>query len=274
MAELTVMVGLDGSGREDCARGLGEVAHAEEEAFALLRQGRDAVLDAPNLRSRTRRGLAQRAAAMGCPVRAVLVAAPLETCLRAQPGREEALCEQRRSFSPPQEWEGFDEVQLVYPAGGPDLSLHALFFGEQGLMFLSQDCPFHAHSVGKHCALAARNCARLCPDDSALWLAALLHDIGKAQTKAFLDSHGQPSPSAHFYGHEHVSAYESLFVRFPAAVPERERLRVSALAAWHMQPASFGSERTRERYLRLWGEDFFRDVMAVAWSDRLAMGKE
>ena len=46
-------------------------------------------------------------------------------------------------------------------------------------------------------------------------LAALLHDIGKRQTKGVFDSHGNPSPTAHYYRHEFASAYESLFVEIP-----------------------------------------------------------
>ena len=101
-------------------------------------------------------------------------------------------------------------------------------------------------------------------------LAGLLPDVGTARTKAFGDSHGLPSPTAHFYGHECASAYALLFLRFPACVPEGERLRVSAMAAWHMVPFFFSNERTRARYLRLWGEDFLRDMEALDRADRAA----
>ena len=94
--------------------------------------------------------------------------------------------------------------------------------------------------------------------------------MAKARTKAFRDSHGLPSPTAHFYGHECASAYAILFLRFPACVPEGERLRVSAMAAWHMVPFFFSNEHTRARYLRLWGEDFLRDMEALDRADRAA----
>ena len=121
-----------------------------------------------------------------------------------------------------------------------------------------------------HCLRTARGLARERPGEAALWLAGLLHDVGKARTKAFRDSHGLPSPTAHFYGHECASAYAILFLRFPACVPEGERLRVSAMAAWHMVPFFFFNERTRARYLRLWGEDFLRDMEALDRADRAA----
>ena len=98
--------------------------------------------------------------------------------------------------------------------------------------------------------------------------AALLHDIGKRQTKAFFDSHGNPSPTAHYYGHEFASAYESLFVKFPAAVPESERLRVAALIVWHMTPHFFTQEKTRARYERLLGKKMLDDLAVIERSDR------
>lgn len=70
--------------------------------------------------------------------------------------------------------------------------------------------------------------------------------------------------------HECASAYAILFLRFPACVPEGERLRVSAMAAWHMVPFFFSNEHTRARYLRLWGEDFLRDMEALDRADRAA----
>ena len=46
-------------------------------------------------------------------------------------------------------------------------------------------------------------------------------------------------------------------------------MRVSALIVWHMMPHHFiGSEKTRERYLRLWGEDFMNDVLIIEQADR------
>ena len=53
-------------------------------------------------------------------------------------------------------------------------------------------------------------------------------------------------------------------------MPEGERLRVSAMAAWHMVPFFFFNEHTRARYLRLWGEDFLRDMEALDRADRAA----
>ena len=268
--EFVMMTGLDGSGREEEALGCGyPVVHTEEEALTLLRSGQSAVLDAPNLRARSRKAFLERIRKLECKTRVVLVARNIETCCAALPQRREEIRAQYLAFYPPYAYEGWDEIELRYAPDAKMITPAELFFGKEGLVFLSQDNPFHKHSVGMHCIRAARITAQKKPQDAALWCASLLHDIGKAKTKAFVDSKGNPSATAHYYGHEFASAYESLFVKLPKAIREEERLRIGALISWHMMPHHFiGSEKTRERYLRLWGEDFMNDVLIIEQADR------
>ena len=270
--EYVMMTGLDGSGRREYAQTIGHtVVHTEDEAVALLKSGTSCVLDAPNLRARSRKAFLERLGRIRCRRRIVLTARNVDLCKGALPDEAETIHDQYLSFYPPQPYEGWDDITLLFAEDTQFTTLDELFFGQNGLVFLSQDNPFHKHSVGMHCIRAARNAAKLRPDSETLWLAALLHDIGKAQTKAFVNSHGQPSPTAHYYGHEFASAYESLFVRFPNAVEERQRLRISALIVWHMMPHHFiGNDKTRARYERLWGADFMRDVLLIEQCDREA----
>ena len=270
--EFIMMTGLDGSGRSEYAKAIGHtVVHTEDEAVALLKNGSSCVLDAPDLRARSRKAFLERISRVRCRKRIVLTARNVGLCKAALPEATETIHEQYLSFYPPQPYEGWDDISLVFAEDARFITLDELFFGQDGLVFLSQDNPFHKHSVGMHCIRAARNAAVLRPDDRSLWLAALLHDIGKAQTKAFVNSHGKPTETAHYYGHEFASAYESLFVRFPNAVEERQRLRISALISWHMMPHHFiGNEKTRARYERLWGAEFMRDVLIIERSDREA----
>lgn len=270
--EFVMLIGLDGSGREAYARALRlPAAHTEEEALRLLQSGQSCVLDAPNLRARSRKAFLERIRRVDCIKRCVLVARNVEKCMDEMPDMAESIRAQYLSFYPPQPYEGWDDISLVFADDAHFISMDELFFGSDGLVFLSQDNPFHKHSVGMHCIRAARITAQCAPDDTTLWLASLLHDIGKAKTKAFLNSKGEKSETAHYYGHEFASAYESLFVRFPKAVEDKHRLRVSALIVWHMMPHHFvGNEKTRARYERLWGAEFMRDMLIIERSDREA----
>ena len=264
---LTMVIGLDGSGREN-VQAEGTRIRTAEEAVRLVKGGDSALLDAPNLRARTRRGILEQLRGVPAVKRAVVTLRPVEQCRVRCPEREKEVWEQYLSFQPPETYEGWDEIELRYDESCEKIELMELFFGKDGLVFLPQDNPFHKHSIGMHCLLAARWAAKERPDDAALQLAALLHDIGKRQTKAFFDSHGNPSPTAHYYGHEFASAYESLFVKFPAAVPESERLRVAALIVWHMTPHFFTQEKTRARYERLLGKKMLDDLAVIERSDR------
>lgn len=268
---LLMMIGFEGSGRTAYANSTGlPVVYNQSDALRALTQGKSVVFDAPNLRSRSRKAFIDQVTALGCEARAVLMATPLEQCLCAMPQVRSLIREQYLSFYPPYDYEGWADIKVVHPETCDFVSLVDLFFGKQGLVFIPQNNPFHAHSIGMHCLIAAKNVALSKPDDIALWLAALLHDIGKAKTKAFLDNHGRPTATAHYYNHEFASAYESLFVRLPDQVTQRQRLRVSALIVWHMLPHFFTNERTKNRYLRLWGQAFFDDVRLLEAADKSA----
>lgn len=270
--EFIMVMGLDGSGRSEYAQSLKDtVVHTEAEALRLIHDGQSCVLDAPNLSEKQRKAFLQRIREVSCKKRIVLTARNAEICMNLLPERAEDIRRQYLSFHPPQKNEGWDEITLLYADDAQFISLDDLFFGKNGLVFLSQDNPFHRHSVGMHCIRAARIAASLRPDDVTLWLASLLHDIGKAKTKAFIDSKGNPSPTAHYYKHEYASSYDSLFVRFPKAVEEQHRLRVSALIAGHMKPHHFiANEKTRARYERLWGKEFVEDMFIIERADREA----
>ena len=70
---------------------------------------------------------------------------------------------------------------------------------------------------------------------------ALLHDIGKFKTKSFIsEKNGTKLDYAHFYGHENVGAYDSLFYAtdIPSYDPEDNsdnKLRRALLINLHMQ---------------------------------------
>lgn len=66
-----------------------------------------------------------------------------------------------------------------------------------------------------------------------LQIAALCHDLSKFKCKSFYDGKGNPTNEAHFYNHEHVSAYDYLCAEAPWA-NKNEVILISNLIANHM----------------------------------------
>lgn len=79
-------------------------------------------------------------------------------------------------------------------------------------MDFDQDNPYHTLSLKEHC----NKCFEYVKKNdryfsgyarSVIEEAALFHDIGKILTKDYHDARGNPSETAHYYGHENVGAY-------------------------------------------------------------------
>ena len=95
----------------------------------------------------------------------------------------------------------------------------------------------------------------------------MLHDIGKAFTKAFKNSRGEDTDIAHYYEHHHVSAYDSLFYTQPAL----DVLYVAGVIQWHMRPFELErvphAEKAAAKFKRLIGDKMYADVMALHEAD-------
>lgn len=87
---LTMVIGLDGSGRED-VQAEGIRIRTAEEAVRLVKGGDSAVLDAPNLRARTRKGILEQLCGVPAVKRAVVTLRPVEQCRARCPEREKEV---------------------------------------------------------------------------------------------------------------------------------------------------------------------------------------
>ena len=96
--------------------------------------------------------------------------------------------------------------------------------------------------------------------------AAMIHDCGKIFCKTFKNSKGEITGQAHYYSHEHCGSYNSLFYDMPC-----DNLYVAVLIRWHMQPYFWEKDnnvKLRNKYLSLWGEDLYRDIMYLHEADK------
>lgn len=110
---------------------------------------------------------------------------------------------------------------------------------------IPHDNPHHLLSIGDHmCACTnylVKKYQTLLNIDTLeiIQMATFFHDIGKPFTKTFFDSKGNPSEVAHYYGHEHVSAYMYLFTCKASCLKDdynlNKELLVADLIALHMR---------------------------------------
>lgn len=127
----------------------------------------------------------------------------------------------------------------------------------------AQHNPHHSFDVYTHIAKAVE----AVPAETALRLAALLHDVGKPQCYT-----EDESGCGHFYGHAHISARmaEEILARLKAPTALREQ--VVFLVENHMD--LFEADRkTMLRRLSKWGEERTKALMTLQKADFAATGE-
>ena len=135
---------------------------------------------------------------------------------------EEVIDMMARQFQIPMIGEGFDHIYFCqnnwrYFCDEDGKIKYEYISADYDTVYeFDQDNPFHTLSLGSHmdktfdyvCTRLGK--AALHPKYCALLEAALWHDIGKMVTKDYHDRKGNPTKTAHYYGHENVGAYITL----------------------------------------------------------------
>lgn len=238
-----------------------------------LKANKNMIYDATNISYKTRMAFLQRLNKLEVEKIAIMVATPYEQCLIRNSQRERQVPEEviKRmyfNFYVPQYFEGWDDIQIKYTNN------YIFFFGD--LEDIKQDNPHHKLTVLEHCKkteeiLNKQNGQLSIPIN----FAGRLHDIGKLETKTFINSKGEKTDIAHFYNHEKVSAYDSLFhvnlrSRIEMMKDEEFVLETIKLIQWHMLPWTKMSEKTEQKYKKLLGENFWNDLMILHKADKEA----
>ena len=302
MTKLFLMIGLPASGKSTLAEQIAKSEDAEivssdnirkelygdeniqgdnNKVFRILQEriinglknNKNMIYDATNISYKTRIAFLQRLNKLEVEKIAIMVATPYEQCLIRNSQRERQVPEEviKRmyfNFYVPQYFEGWDDIQIKYTNN------HMFFFGD--LEDIEQDNPHHKLTVLEHCKkteeiLNKQNGQLSIPIN----LAGRLHDIGKLKTKTFINSKGKKTNIAHFYNHEKVSAYDSLFYvnlrsRIEMMKDEEFALETIKLIQWHMLPWTEMSEKTEQKYKKLLGENFWNDLMILHKADEEA----
>lgn len=304
---LVMMVGLVGSGKSTYAKQLAKKMSAKvfssdelrEEMFddvdnqennqklfqelhkrikECLRSGNNAIYDATNISSKRRRGFLDKLKNIDCIKRCVIMATPYERCLennrsRARQVPEWVIERMYRKWQTPHWFEGWDNVTIEYwdnkhfvrPVEVAD-----------SLLGFDQQNPHHTLTLGEHLFKTFKMCNLDSFDDAETYVimnAALMHDCGKPFTQTFKNAKGEQGEIAHYYNHEHVSAYETLFRLFVCEEDIVETVKISALVTWHMQPYFWekgNNEKLHNKYKRIWGTEFYNMVMTLHEADKNA----
>lgn len=268
MATLYMLIGLPGSGKSFYAKSLSEktgaIIHSSDaireellgseedqsestKVFELLHcrvkkdlgDGRDVIYDATNINSKRRRAFLQELIKYDCKKIAIFIATPYEKCLERNNTRnrkvpEHVIKRMYMSFNVPCTQEGFDEVRVIYPE---DINFVPTSDIIHKYYKMSQDNPHHTLGIGEHAHAASEIFLKNYLEDfseaynnSILYAATLMHDMGKPFTKTFVNSKGEETSIAHYYNHNNVGAYEVFFVD----IPEEMKIDVALLIQYHM----------------------------------------
>jgi len=239
-----------------------------------LLDSHNVVFDATNISYKHRKAFLTDLSKVDCKKICVLIATPYEDCLtynltRDRQVPEYVITRMYKNFYIPQKYEGWDDIQIVWNYDKSKFDANVLFDGDNGLNSISHDNPNHTYTIGQHCIACATQLLtsqyKSVLLNGELLIAAYLHDIGKRFTKEFKDSKGEPSDIAHYYQHQLVSAYDSLF--YTGGFNDTSRLKIANYIQWHMQPFFTDSDKSKEKYRKLWGDQFYDDIMLLHKAD-------
>lgn len=206
-----------------------------------LTNGENTVYDATNLSWKRRKAFLQELGKIICWKKCIIIATPYEMCLNRNQARErvvptEVIKRMYKSFEMPWYNEGWDEIQIIYTDDTfRDSYGHWSHFINRNITF-NQESKWHKETLGNHCLKTFQYVVSRENELNDLikyetFIAAALHDCGKPFVKSFKDSKGNTSEFAHYYCHENVGAYESLFYQKESDI---DSLLVAILIRYHM----------------------------------------
>ena len=303
MTEFIMLVGLPASGKSTYAEKLKEKEYhihssdsireeltgdantqdKNKDVFATLHKrvkddlsnGISCVYDATNMSMKRRKAFLNEIKQYNCRKICVLFVMPVEVCKKRNSIRErrvpdEVFDKMLKSFWVPMMYEGWDSIKINIINGYKYDYPIALTIN------FDQCNPHHSLSLFEHMHKAGGYIVRYYNHNldyhgtNLAWV-ALNHDIGKIMTQSFVNSKGEKTKEAHYYGHENVGAYlfllNELYNRHSVIVADM--LYMASLINWHMRPntAWKQSDKAKERDRKLIGDEMYQDIMRLHEAD-------
>ena len=236
-----------------------------------LRAGHSAIYDATNISYKKRMAFLAELKNIPSEKICVLMATPYEECLKRNVERERRVPEyvikrMYMNFNIPYWYEGWDDIQIEY-GNYEGYYFSPLNFFNKYINY-NQHNSHHELTLGEHCLRTSLHIFQKTPNDFTMIFAALTHDCGKPFCATFKNKKGETTEECHYYDHQFVGAYNSLFYdyRTSAANP----LDIAIRIMWHMQPYFNKEEKTQNKYHKLWGEELYQDIMVLHTADKEA----
>ena len=238
-----------------------------------LGKGKNVILDATNISYKRRMEFLRQINYIKCNRVCYLFATPYEDCVKRDSDRERSVGEEvikrmYKNFYIPQKYEGWDDINIIWNYDEHDFDSIKYFWE---LDEIKQDNPHHTLSIGNHCDKCARMLLKISNTDVTnknyiLECAAQFHDIGKKFTKEFNEKKGYCT----YYQHHLTGAYDSLFYLDEIGWRDDDILKITNYIQWHMQPFFIKEDKTKYKFIKLVGEEFYNNLMLLHEADKLA----
>lgn len=250
-----------------------------------LKRGKSVVYDATNVKKKTRIGFLRELKNIDCIPVCIVIATEYALCLKNNERRSRkvpvnVIRNMQNNFEPPHESEGFHDVayyftfldrngEITEKCPTAKYNLNAFFKIADKF---EQDNSHHSLTLGEHCAKAGELLAKKEPENYWLYIATMLHDIGKLYTKSNRNSKGEIDGECHYFNHHTCGAYISMFYAYGIAARKKQSAPLSYvtnLIYYHMHPylAWKQSEKALKRDREMLGEEMFHDILALHEAD-------
>lgn len=305
MAELIYLVGLPGSGKSTYANKLKEKGYKVFSSDSIrkelygdesiqgdgnkifkilhkrisenLKNDVNCIYDSTGISSKRRMSFLNSISHIGCVKTCILFATPYKICLERNSKRdrkvpEDVIKRMYTNFNIPYYYEGWDDIKIVWWEKDRE-KYNSLGFNYIDSYYrwknYDQKNSHHALTLGDHMDKAC-DISEEKGFPSHVKDACKYHDCSKPFVASFFDSKGNPSNDCHYYKHENVSAYDSMFIlknRDEYYFLDDVILYICTLINLHMKPYTWKEERTKEKYKELLGEKMYKDLMDLHYCD-------
>jgi len=272
--------------------------HIYKKTKELLKEGKNVIIDATNISQKRRLQFVREFNEFNKV--AVYFNTDYFTCIKrnSERGRtvgHHVILRMYHNLQVPTYVEGWDKVEYIYEDENKHSAkvyetekfllsevTHDMLFDYFQFMYeefrkaynMSQDNPYHTFSVSRHIYYVyeyiRNNYNKEHNDDYLMMLwSAVLHDIGKAYTKTFVNHKRQIKRYASFYNHENVSAQITVKVLHHFGYNDKWIMKVAELVQQHMKLLN-ATEKSETKLKNLVGTDMYDKLVFFREADTSA----